>query len=116
MPLGRMTTPITIIRTEQGTDAAGFAAPRDVVLASVRAYREDHHGSVKWANRAAFSEATALFRFRIIPNIDIIPLYIIVCGLKRFEVLSAEVIRGMYVECLVKENRPVGRGDSNGTR
>jgi hypothetical protein len=103
-----MTTPITIIRTEQGTDAAGFAAPRDVVLASVRAYKEERHGSVRWANRAAFSEATALFRFRVIPNIDIIPLYIIVCGLKRYEVLSAEVIRGMYIDCLVKESVAVG--------
>jgi hypothetical protein len=108
MSLGRMTTPITILRTVQGTDTAGFAAPRDVVLASVRAYKEERHGSVRWANRAAFSEATALFRFRAIPNIDIIPLYIIVCGLKRYEVLSAEVIRGMYVECLVKEVRAVG--------
>lgn len=108
MALGRMTTPITILRTEQGTDAAGFAAPRDVVLASVRAYREDRHGSVRWANRAAFSEATALFRFRVIPNLDIIPLYIIVCGLKRFEVLSVEVLRGMYVEVLVKEVVAVG--------
>ena len=108
MGLGKMNVAITIIRTEQGTDAAGFAAPRDVVLASVRAYREDRHGSVKWANRAAFSEATALFRFRVIPNVDTIPLYIIVCGLKRFEILSAEVIRGMYVDCLVKESVAVG--------
>jgi len=109
-----MTTAITIIRVEQGTDAAGFAAPRDVVLASVRAYREDRHGSVKWANRAAFSEATALFRFRVIPNLDIMPLYYIVCGLKRYEVLSVEVIRGMYVEALVREIHPVGRGGKNG--
>ena len=114
MALGRMTTAITIIRVEQGTDAAGFAAPRDVVLASVRAYREDRHGSVKWANRAAFSEATALFRFRVIPNLDIMPLYYIVCGLKRYEVLSVEVIRGMYVEALVREIHPVGRGGKNG--
>jgi len=110
MGLGKMNVAITIIRTEQGTDAAGFAAPRDVVLASVRAYREDRHGSVKWANRAAFSEATSLFRFRVIPNIDIIPLYIIVCGQSRFEVLSAEVLRGMYVDCLVKEMIAIGSG------
>ena len=108
MALGKMNTPITILRVAQGTDAAGFAAPRDVVLASVRAYKEDRHGSVRWANRAAFSEATALFRFRVIPGLSMEPLYIIVCGLKRFEVLSVEVIRGMYVDCLVKEMRPIG--------
>jgi head-tail adaptor len=106
--LGRMTTPITILRVEQGTDAAGFAAPRDVVLASVRAYFEQRHGSVRWANRAAFSEATALFRFRVIPGLPVEPLYIIVCGRKRFEVLSVEVIRGMYCDCLVKESVAVG--------
>jgi len=108
--LGKMNSAITIIRVEQGTDAAGFAAPRDVVLASVRAYKEDRHGSVKWANRATFSEATALFRFRVIPNLSAEPLYIMVCGLKRYEVLSAEVIRGMFVDCLVKEVHAVGAG------
>ena len=111
MSLGKMNSAITIIRVEQGTDAAGFAAPRDVVLASVRAYKEDRHGSVKWANRAAFSEATALFRFRVIPGLSVEPLYIIVCGgQKRFEVLSVEVLRGMYVECLAKESVAVGAG------
>ena len=108
MALGKMNTAITIIRVEQGTDAAGFAAPRDVVLASVRAYKEDRHGSVRWANRAAFSEATALFRFRVIPGLSVEPLYYIVCGQKRFEVLSVEVLRGLYVEALVREVIAVG--------
>ena len=108
MSFGKMNSAITIICVEQGTDAAGFAAPRDVVLASVRAYKEDRHGSVKWANRAAFSEATALFRFRVIPGLSVEPLYILVCGLKRYEVLSVEVLRGMYVECLAKESVAVG--------
>jgi len=108
MSFGKMNSAITIIRVEQGTDAAGFAAPRDVVLASVRAYKEDRHGSVRWANRAAFSEATALFRFRVIPGLSVEPLYIIVCGQKRFEVLSVEVLRGLYVETLVREVIAVG--------
>jgi hypothetical protein len=106
-----MTTTITLIRVEQGTDAEGFAAPRDVVLASVRAYKEDRHGSVRWANRAAFSDATALFRFRVIPGLSVEPLLYIVCGLKRFEILSVEVIRGMYVDCLVREVRSIGHGE-----
>ena len=108
MSFGKMNTAITILRVEQSTDAAGFAAPRDVVIASVRAYKEDRHGSVKRANRAAFSEATALFRFRVIPSLSIESLYIIVCELKRFEVLSVEVLRGMYCDCLVKEVHAVG--------
>ena len=69
---------------------------------------------MKWANRAAFSEATALFRFRVIPGVTVEPLYIIVCGLKRYFVLSVETLRGMYIEVLVKEVEPVGNvQDSN---
>ncbi|MCL1952814.1 MAG: head-tail adaptor protein, partial [Oscillospiraceae bacterium] len=64
MSFGKMQEPVTIIRVLHEKDADGFAQPRDEVLARVRAYHEQRHGNVKWANRAAFSEATALFRFR----------------------------------------------------
>ena len=43
----------------------------DKVLAEVRAYHEARHGSERWANRAAFSEATDLFCFRAIPGVEI---------------------------------------------
>jgi len=108
MSFGKMNTPCTIIRVHHEKDADGFAQPRDEALARVRAYHEQRHGNVKWANRAAFSEATALFRFRVIPGLSIEPLYIIVCGLKRYEVLSVETLRGMYIEILAKEVEPVG--------
>ena len=104
-----MNTPITIIRVVHGKDADGFASSTDQPVKSVRAYHEQRHGNVKWANRAAFSEATALFRFRVIPGVSVEPLYIIVCGLKRYEILSVEVIRHMYCETLVKEMTPVGK-------
>jgi len=103
MSFGKMNTPCTIIRVHHEKDADGFAQPRDEVLARVRAYHEQRHGNVKWANRAAFSEATALFRFRVIPSVTVEPLYIIVCGLKRYEVLSVEVLHRQYVEALAKE-------------
>ena len=110
MSFGKMNTPATIIRVLHEKDSDGFAQPRDEVLARVRAYHEQRHGNVKWANRAAFSEATALFRFRVIPGVAIEPLYIIVCEQKRFEVLSVEVLHGMYVEILAKEVTAVGEG------
>ena len=109
MSYGIMREQITILRIRCEKDADGFAQPRDEVIARVRAYHEQRHGNVRWANRAAFSEATALFRFRAIPGVAVEPLYIIVCGLKRYEVLSAEVIRKMYVEILVKEVTPIGQ-------
>ena len=108
MSFGKMRDPITIIRVHHEKDADGFALPQDEPLTSVRAYHEQRHGNVKWANRAAFSEATALFRFRVIPGVAMEPLYIIVCGLKRFEILSVEVLGSRYIEVLCREVEPRG--------
>lgn len=44
-------------------DSEGFATTSQTILASVRVYREGRHGSEKWANLAAFSEATDLLDF-----------------------------------------------------
>ena len=62
---------IDIVLPSTVKDDEGFSIQGDSVLASVRAYREGRHGNQKWANRAAFSEATDLFRFRTIPNLAI---------------------------------------------
>jgi hypothetical protein len=95
---------IDIVRQESGNDPAGFPAKQDIVLASVRACREDRHGSVKWANLAAFSTATALFRFRVIPGVKVDTMCFLVCANERFKVLSVEDVRqrGMYYECLAE--------------
>ena len=111
MSFGKMNTPVTILRVTYEKDADGFAAPSDEILARVRAYHEQRHGNVKWANRAAFSEATALFRFRIIPGVSIEPLYIIESAARRFEVLSVEVLGRRYYEILAKEVEAVGTGN-----
>ena len=103
-----MNTPIQIFRVVHAKDADGFAQPRDEVLARVRAYHEQRHGNVKWANRAAFSEATALFRFRTIPGVTVEPLYILVCKAGRFEVLSVEMLKNLYYEILAREVEPCG--------
>ena len=110
MSFGKMNAQIQIIRVITTKDADGFAQSHDEVLARVRAYKEDRHGSVRWANRAAFSEATALFRFRVIPGVAVEPLYIIICNGRRYEILSVEIIRNMYVEVLCKQEvEPVGK-------
>ena len=89
-------------------DEEGFSTQGDIVLASVRAYREGRHGNQKWANRAAFSEATDLFRFRTIPNLAITTAMAIVCDGERFDITSVEDVsgRGMYVEVLAKKVVP----------
>ena len=108
MSYGKMREPVTLIRVHHEKDADGIAHPCDEVIARVRAYHEQRHGNVKWANRAAFSEATALFRFRVIPGVAVEPLLIIVCRLKRYEILSVEEIKGLYVEALVKGVEQLG--------
>ena len=89
---------------------AFFLAESDVVVATVRAYREGRHGSEKWANRAAFSEATDLFRFSTIPGVKISTDMHLFCDGSVFEITSVEDVkgRGMYIEALAKEVKPSG--------
>lgn len=75
MSYGKMRTPVQLLSTEAVKDAEGFATQQDKVLAEVRAYHEARHGSERWANRAAFSEATDLFRFRSSPEWRSLPSY-----------------------------------------
>jgi len=105
MSFGKMNTFADIVSTKQTKDSEGFAVTDDEVLASVRVYREGRHGSQRWANLAAFSEATDLFRFRRIPDVEITTDHIIVIGDERFEITSVEDVkgRGMYTEVLAKK-------------
>ena len=110
MSYGRMNTLISITREVVIKDAEGFATKTDQVLALVFAYREGRHGSQKWVNRAAFTEATDLFRFRAIPGLTVSTVHMILCGNDRFEITSVEDVkgRGMYLEVLAKKVTPDG--------
>lgn len=110
MSFGKMNKQIQITQKQIALDDEGFQTETDVVLAKVRAYREGRHGSEKWANRAAFSEATDLFRFRAIPNVTVTAEMRILCDKAVFEITSVEDVkgRGMYVEVLAKEVEPSG--------
>lgn len=105
MSFGKMNGFADIIVTKNVKDSEGFSTTTDEILASVRVYREGRHGSERWANLAAFSEATDLFRFRCIPSLTITTDYILVCEDGRFEITSVEDVkgRGMYVEVLAKK-------------
>lgn len=110
MSFGKMNTQIQITRKRVALDDEGFQTESNVVVATVRAYREGRHGSEKWANRAAFSEATDLFRFRAIPRMKITMDMRLLCGDSVFEITSVEDVkgRGMYIEALAKEVQPSG--------
>lgn len=111
MSFGKMRTFIEIISTEHAQDDEGFVNTGDTVLASLRAYKEDRHGNEMWANRAAFSEATSLFRFRKMPGLDITTSLYIVCVDGRYRIHSVEDVkgRGMYTEVLAEKIEPTER-------
>ena len=104
MSFGKMSTFISIAEVVVTKDAEGFATKTDNILASVHVYREGRHGSQKWVNRASFSEATDLFRFRAIPGLTVTTEHVILCDGERYEITSVEDVkgRGMYIEVLAK--------------
>ena len=113
MSFGNMNGFADLIRVKKVKDEEGFISESDVILASLRVYQEGRHGSTKWANLAAFSEATDLFRFRVIPGVGITTDHIIVCDGGRYDIVSVEDVkgRGMYIEVLAKRSEAtVGKG------
>ena len=105
MSYGNMNRMAEIIAEQTDIDSEGFATKTEATLASVRVYREGRHGSYRWANLAAFSEATDLFRFRAIPGVTVTTDHYLVCDGERFDITSVENVkgRGMYLEVLAKK-------------
>ncbi len=104
MGLGLMNKKAKIISLTRDTDSEGFSFETVAVLAEVRVFVEGRHGSERWANLAAFSEATDLFKLRKIPNVTITTEHYIEIDDVRYNILSVENIkgRGMYLEILAK--------------
>ena len=104
MSFGKMNVPISITVETIAMDTEGFATRTNNILASLHAYREGRHGSQKWVNRAAFSEATDLFSFRTIPGLTVTAEHVILCDGERYEITSVENVKGrnMYLEVLAK--------------
>ncbi len=94
MSFGKLNTQIEIVSTTPTKDAEGFVTAGDTVLANVRAYFEPKNATEKWRNNAAFSEASALFRFRAIPGVAVDSTLYILCAGERYRVISAEDVRG----------------------
>ena len=105
MSYGKMKEFIDIVKPKKMRDKAGFLGETQEVVVSVRAYKEGRHASEKWANRATFSEATDLFRFRVIPNVTITNDMSIICNGSNYEITSIEDVKGkgMYIEVLAKK-------------
>ena len=110
MSFGKMNSFIEIVKKSIDTDDEGFKTENLKTVAKVRAYREGRHGSEKWANRATFSTATDLFRFRCMPHIEITTDMLILCDNRKLEITSGENVNGrnMYLEALAKEVKSGG--------
>lgn len=100
-----MNTFIEIIKPKTMTDSAGFGNTDDTIIMSVRAYKEERHGSKYWSNMASFSNASALFRFRKIPGVTIDTELVITCAEGRYKITSVENVGGrdMYIEVLAEK-------------
>jgi head-tail adaptor len=105
MSFGKMQTIIEIYETTPIKDNEGFVTKQDQLLTITRAYKEDRHGSEAWKNRASFTSATSLFRFRKPRDFDLTTNHEIVCKGKRYNIISVEdkMERGMYVEVLAEK-------------
>lgn len=106
--IGQMRHTIEIISTESSKDHQGVTKRDEIVLKTVRAYKESQHGNEKWRNRAAFSMSDTLFRFRTIPNFKVTTSMYIKCDGERYNIFSVEDVRGrgMYVEVLSEKTSP----------
>ena len=110
MALGKMNTNIDIISTIPTKDAEGFVTTGNTVLVSVRAYKEIKNATEKWANMAQFATATAIFRFRKIPGVDVNTTHIIIDADGRYKILSVDGLqgRGMYIEAIAEKTEGSG--------
>lgn len=105
MSIRKINTPIDLMIIERIKDREGFSEDSYNVIASVKAYKEDKNSSKRWANRALFTQASTLFRFRRIPKIKITNEMVILCLEEHYEILSVEDIRNrnMYIEVLARK-------------
>lgn len=105
MSYGKMNGFAVIKQKLVGKDDDGFKKETEIVIATVRCYREGRHGSKRWANLASFTDATDLFRFRVIPDVAVTADHVLDYEGERFKILSVENVkgRGMYLEVLARK-------------
>lgn len=105
MSFGKMQTYIKIYSTTSVKDEEGFSVKEEELLLEIRAYKENRNGNEAWKNRASFTTATVLFRFRKPPAIEITTSETLICQGERYNIVSVEDIRekGMYLEVLAEK-------------
>lgn len=106
MSFGKMNVFVDIFVQTQVKDSDGFNIETENYVASIRAYREERHGSKKWANMAAYTSADAIFKFRRVPGLELKSGMIFVCESDRYHVISVENVKGLYIEVSAEKMKP----------
>ena len=114
MGLGQMRDLIDIIQPlHRQKDQAGFDIRVDNILATVRAQVEHRHATSAWVNRAAYTNATAVFRIRTIPDLNIDESMVITNPDGRWLIDSVEQA-GRYTIIEAHQNMPEGASEQGG--
>ncbi len=105
MSLGLMNKKALLCKKTNIIDSEGFFRADIKTLAKIRVFVEEKHGSERWANLAAFSEATHIFKFRTIPGVEVTTKEYILYDDIEYNILSVENVKGrnMYVEVMAKK-------------
>lgn len=98
MSFGKMNLIIEIKDSVLVRDSEGFSNKEESLILKTRAYKDERHGSRKWANMAAFTKADATFQIRKTPNTVIAAGMMIYCNDGAYKILSVEGIGHLYLE------------------
>lgn len=108
MSFGLMRNNIKILAPGHSSDAAGFHTDQPVLKSTVRAAVEHRHATSAWVNRAAFTKATTMFRFRAHPGWRVDERDLIEFENCTYFIDSVEIIGNRYVEVLAHHTSPEG--------
>lgn len=108
MSFGLMKHQLQILTPTVSTDSAGFHIKSTELKARVQAAVEHRHATSSWVNRAAFTQATILFRFRTHPEWTVDERDLIDYQGILWAIDSIEIIGSRYIEVLAHRKDPEG--------
>lgn len=108
MSFGLMKHQLQVLTPTMSTDASGFHSRSTKLKASVQAAVEHRHATSSWVNRAAFTQATILFRFRTHPQWAVDERDLIDYHGTLWAIDSIENIGSRYIEVLAHRKDPEG--------
>lgn len=106
MSFGKMNKTAYLQEISLFEDSEGFKTSQFNTIACIRVAQEGRHGTEKWSNLAAFSEATDSFKCRYYPTLNITTeMFLLVDG-TRYDIESVENVKGRnrYIEILAKRS------------